>query len=1432
MSLNHENLVELFENTVHEYPNSPAIKDCSHTLTYKELYQLSVKVAAVLHDQKVKEGEQIVCISKKDNYSIICFWGILLSGATPVMLDHDDGLHTNEEKVKVVSPRILIADKNSLASSPVLTSGVVLDFEEMIGNGVQEDGMSLFRRKSIPELCYILLTSGTSGVPKAVQISHKNVLHYTYAIYERMGKPEQVVAAHVTTFSADLGLTNLLLALISGGMLRILNKEESTDPEIFDLILRTDQVSVLKMTPSHLLSVTSGRTKPYEKQISNLILGGEKLSWTTVEKLFSMNFCTHLYNHYGPTETTVGAFAYKVERDSLHFHKTSSVPIGTPLGEGAFFLENEQDQTGELFIGGPGVSVGYLENEAENKKRFIVKKTGESMERYFRTGDLCKRLDDGALEFLHRTDRQVKVRGYRIELGEIEGVFASHEDIENVVICLSDNADHAAIEAFVKVAEGKELSQHTLRAWLSKLLPGYKIPSIIHFYEETPYNANGKIDLKALKKIFSRNAENPGSQAKSVSQHSWAIDVAQMWKNVLGIDEILNTDNFFETGGDSLLAIQMIGRLQRYGYKVHIGHLNARPVFSEFLLLNPEMSLNDQVSTQVTDKNYTYSQNGFLTQKKFDLDEYCQSILLEVEGKVQIREMSVALNYILKSHLQLITPFSKVKEDRDVNKTHSDTNVTVTILEKEEAKVIQIQRVASNIQKQISLENGDLFKAHIFVDPAGKDYIFMTCHHLVIDVISWNIILDEFLEYYENLLDQKLPVVAAENAVNLFYSKKLEDTGIKRPLVPFIQKLFKLPGGLSQQNTKHESQKVYNLVIPDEIAKVLKYMDDHMDSNMLSSFLLSSFGQAILDEFNIPELSVDIEFHGRPQHLELPDLSRSVAWWATTMPVNLQADNCDPFICRDLLKARGEQANMINVSKDDFPERYNDYPDVRFNYLGHFPDEFKNQRISMKPSRFNPGPTRSRDAQKEYQLFFTSRFIGSVLLADIQYQANRFDKQVIDNIIERFFKNLKEALRKENYNVDFAILAKLDGNASSVGQPLYNPGFYNLSDKTSGKKNIFLTGATGFLGIQVLRELLRDSQVSLFCLVRGSDQMHAEDRLEENYTYYFDSLPLESRRRITVIKGDLKFSDFGMTATKYDMLANKIDLIIHAAADINLLKNYSELMNVNITTINHIIAFAGTGKNKEINYVSTLAVSGCLPGGGRVSFAEKDFDYGQEFVSDYEKTKFEAERIIREFFNRGGSGRIYRSGHIAADSVNGKFQHNIHQNRVFQVIKGMMLLEQIPDLYQECVSFSYVDVVAGAIANFSLGKIESDMECLHLENPQYISFRGIAKMLNEMGYGIEVVDLATFNSSVTNFEGIQTDRETVNLFSLWVQRSINSPRNVTYTLADSLDTIACAGLYFPESTYSWFTSMISEGIKTGYFNSGKKRERKLVLAHS
>jgi amino acid adenylation domain-containing protein/thioester reductase-like protein len=1430
MLVNHENLIELFDSIVSKYPNRPAIKDCKSVFTYLELYQLAAGVAGILQQHDVISGERIACISKKDTESIICFWGILLSGAIPVMLDHDDGGCANEAKLKTVSPRILIMDKSDQVTSPVFSSGMIFDFDELIRSNETPPNNFFVDQSVVPEICYILLTSGTSGIPKAVQISHQNVLHYTYAIYHRIGKPQQVIAAHVTTFSADLGLTNLLVALVSGGMLRIFNKEESTDPAVFNGILKKEQVSLLKMTPSHLLSILSGKNEAYEVPVENLILGGEKLSWNIVERLFSLNTCKHLYNHYGPTETTVGVMVYKVEKESVYLHQTASVPIGTPLGNMEIFLENEVDAIGELFIAGPGVSKGYLENDQENEKRFVDKKINGSLQRCFRTGDLCRKLDSGELEFLYRTDRQVKVRGYRIELGEIEVVLISHPEIENVVLALSDNAEHAAIEAFIKIVHGGKLRQDTLREWLNTRLPGYKVPSVIYFYEETPYNANGKIDLKALRKRFAKNGAQAITKIEKEVHHHWATDVEVVWASLLGLEQVSGSDNFFETGGDSLLAIQMIGRLQRYGYVVHISHLNKYPVFNEFIAFKPELLKEENFKPLSAENNHTYSQNSFLSQEKFNLDHYCQSILFETEDQIDIRQLSIALNYVIKNHSQITAPvFNMNAENKEIS-GDVKTDVGITILAQSESKAVQIQKKSVLLQRQICLSCAELFKAHLFIDQSGKDYLLLICHHLVIDVISWNIILDELLEYYNSLLSKSRPIVIPENAVNVFYNKLIESNfSQSEQSDTFGEVLYKLPEQ-SKDYARQEQPKVYHLVIPSEMAEVLKYMDDHKDASMLSSFLLSAFGSALLTAFGLPALSVDIEFHGRPQYQELPDLSRSVAWWATTLPVNLHINNCEPLDCLDLLKNKTDEASTVNLSNKERLDRFSNYPDVRFNYLGHFPAQFGNGQIRLKPSSFNSGPTRGQDAQQEYQLFFTSRFIGTVLSVDLQYQPGRFDKEAIDRIVSLFFNNLKKDLIKEGFNVGSSTLKTLLSNLPSVGQPLYHLNFYQQQTIVPIKqKNVFLTGATGFLGTHILAELLRDDQVAVYCLVRGNALESAENRLKDGYRYYFNTLPDRWQDRVKVIEGDLKFINFGIPVADFDMLTQEIDVVIHAAADINLLKDYAELIDINVNTTRQIITFVGTGKSKELHFVSTLAVSGYLRNTGIRDFAENDFNYGQGFISDYEKTKFEAEHLVREFFKSGGSGKIYRSGHIAADSVKGRFQKNAGQNRIFQIIKGMMLLKSIPEIYAESVSFSYVDVVAAAIVNFSLNKAGSDMQCLHLENTQQISFKNIAGMLNDMGNNIKFVDMDVFRIAIADFDGSIKDKEAVNLMATWIQRSIDFPRNINYVQADSLDAIARNGLYFPDTTYNWFVKLINEEINDGYFNLNKKTKQTAVL---
>ncbi|HEX8528374.1 MAG TPA: SDR family oxidoreductase, partial [Cytophagales bacterium] len=601
------------------------------------------------------------------------------------------------------------------------------------------------------------------------------------------------------------------------------------------------------------------------------------------------------------------------------------------------------------------------------------------------------------------------------------------------------------------------------------------------------------------------------------------------------------------------------------------------------------------------------------------------------------------------------------------------------------------------------------------------------------------VILDELLEYYNQILGQASPVLLPENTVHTF-CKAL--AGKKAgPLLPPAgrREAVRLP---ATPLAAAGAARVCSLALPPAVSDALKCLDEQKGGLTLTGLLFSAFGKAVLEEFGLPEVTIDVEFHGRPQQKELPDLSRSVAWWATTVPVHLPLHQADPGACSTLLRATAEYANHVNAGGGG-ARHFSERPDIRFNYLGHFPEQFGNGGIRMRPSPFNPGPTRSKNAQQEYRLFFTARYIGGQVVADIQYHTAKVAPGSIDSLAERFFGQLTSFLRREQYDCGPARMARLDSNLPSVGQPLHRPEFSHALAQAAGRRNVFVTGATGFLGVHLVKELLRDRDVHVSCLVRGESRHEAEARFEACFRHYFNALPAESRRRIRVITGDLLLPDFGMSPRAYAALADEADLVVHAAADINLIREYGELVPINIGATKKIVDFARTGKRKEVHYVSTLAVSGYAAGERHSRFTEDDFECGQLFVSAYEKTKFEAEKIVRDFLAAGGNGRIYRSSHIAADSVSSRFQRNTGQNRIFQMLKGMLLLKQIPRNYAETVSFSYVDVVARGMAHACLGVLGGGSACLHLENAQSVSFVNMAGMLKEMGYDVEPVDLTT-----------------------------------------------------------------------------------------
>jgi thioester reductase-like protein len=1201
-------------------------------------------------------------------------------------------------------------------------------------------------------------------------------------------------------------------------MLRILDREESTDPALFNKLIDEDNISLVKITPSHLLALVGDVQPKYKSPIKNIVLGGEKLSWETVKTILSLGICSNLFNHYGPTETTIGAIACKIEWSSPHFDVTGSVPLGSALGEGRLFLQAGAGDVGELCITGPGVSIGYFDNDIENEKKFFYRQIDGEPQWCYRTGDICKALPDGNYEFLYRTDRQVKLRGYRVELGEIELALIAHPDIENVAVCMSDHRRDPVMNAYIKPVGGRVLNAAALRSWMQERMPSYKIPSNFFLYSKTPYNSNGKVDMTALKKMFSSEI-NPADYEAEIDTLSWAELVEWTWKKMLNKETVSPSDNFFETGGDSLLAIQLIGKLQRCGFAVHIADLNNHPVMSALIALAPaRASVDTKTPVAGTLQHvFTFPQQSFLLRNEFNPDAYCQSILLETDNKIRVREMAIALNCLLKSHDQLEMAYRKkgssyVKEKRPFHGTWLRTSV----MDAAKPLTTQIQETSTGLLQEISLAKGSLFVAHVMVDPMGKDYLFIACHHLATDVISWHIIINDLLEFYEQALHNGLPAIISENIVDQFLHEISPATDFTDP-VPFTPvKIYRLPEPGPAPVSNVNTVLVNQVVLPTEIAVALKEYDRGKRPGQLPGLLLSAIATAMLTVHAMQKISIDLEFHGRPQQQNFPDLSRSVGWWATTLPANIDLEHAGPAACTRLLEEKALVANRLNAMYDRAAYLSAERPGIRFNYLGQFPAVFGNESSKMKPSAFNPGSTRSQEAHEEYKFCFTARFIGDQLIVDMQYQSRYFNNEALQRVNSLFLHELGKGIQPIFVNANSGRSLSTGSNMPTLGQPLYNVDQHIVLG-SSPARNILLTGATGFLGIHLAEILTSTDACRIYCIVRGENQRHAERRLENEYQYFFGELPAAARNRIQVIKGDITQEDLGLSPVQLAGLADTIDQVIHTAANVNLLKDYEELRQTNIHPIRSLIALAETGRQKEIHYISTLAVSGYIPGGGHRYFSEDDFDNGQAFVSDYERTKFEAEQMVRQFFKKGGAGSIYRVGHIAADSIHGRFQRNIDQNRIFQVIQGILLLKMIPDTYTESLSFSYVDIVAAAIANSCQDNSMQRPQCLHVDNPQYISFTRVAEMLQQSGFDIEVVDMDIFKQAVARFEGRMNDKKTIDLAAVWIQRAIDFPRKVTYAHRKSIDRMALQGLHFPALSHRWLLRMMKDGIRAGYF---------------
>ena len=569
---NHTQTDETFESVVASFnagaertPEALAVACGTETLTYAELRRRADALAHRLRQTGVRRGDAVALCLAPSADMLVALLGILKAGAAYVPAPPDAGAIRIAKHISDSRARIVVSSAQHSALLP-LDGLSIIEIESV----ERTSDVAVRDESESDDLAYIMYTSGSTGEPKGVAVTHGNIANYARAILKVLNDPKAEPAAArsfatVTTLGADLGNTSIFGALTSGAALHVIPPDVATDAERFAAYMTRHRIDVLKITPSHaeaLIAALGDRAAEIVPR-SWIVLGGEALHWQLVETLERIGQA-RILNHYGPTETTVGCATFHVRNGAARAH-SATVPIGRPLDNMQLHVLDRNRQpvpigiTGELYVSGNGVARNYVGRPVETAERFAE---SAPIGRTYRTGDRVRRLPTGDVVFLGRSDRQVKIRGFRVELGEIEAQLASHPGIDAAAVLLSSDG-HARLTAFAARAPGGADDASlgaSLSLWLAQRLPAHMVPNHVQLLNALPLNANGKVDYAALAKSA---ATTPLAEPERVEARTPLENIIlAVWSETLKNDRIGVGDNFFDLGGDSLLAVRTLGPLK------------------------------------------------------------------------------------------------------------------------------------------------------------------------------------------------------------------------------------------------------------------------------------------------------------------------------------------------------------------------------------------------------------------------------------------------------------------------------------------------------------------------------------------------------------------------------------------------------------------------------------------------------------------------------------------------------------------------------------------------------------------------------------------------------------------------------------------------------------------------------------------------------
>jgi amino acid adenylation domain-containing protein/non-ribosomal peptide synthase protein (TIGR01720 family) len=1018
-------------------PDAIAVRQGEVRLSYAELDTRANQLAHHLQARGVGPGTLVALCLERSPEMVIGIVAILKAGAAYVPVDPsyptDRILFILEDTdAPVLLTQTSLVDQLPQTNATLVHMDTEADAIAAHPTSAPECGAG------VHDLVYVIYTSGSTGKPKGVVITHRKLVISNAARVAAFGHtPDAFLLLSSVAF--DSSVVGIFWTLCGGGTLVLLPPGAEKDLPTIPATVASANVSHLLTLPSFYRLILENSRPEQLNSLQTVIVAGEACPLKMVEHHKNLMPGVGLFSEYGATETTVFSSVYDCLTQTLPI-----APVGAPIENAQMYVLDPRcnpcpiGTPGEVHFGGVALANGYLRRPELTADRFIPDHLGAIPGgRLYKSGDLARHLENGDVEFLGRLDNQVKIRGFRIELEEIEIELLRHPAVkESAVLALTDLSDEKRLVGYVLVEEGMTAPSVTeLRDFLMETLPDFMAPGVFVFMDDFPRTPNGKVDRKALPEPGSERPELESDFEAPTSPAETAL--AEIWADVLGLDNVGVNDNFFELGGDSILSIQIVSRAKQAGLKLTPRMLFENQTIAELAaeagVAGAPVAEAEQGEV-VGAVPLTPVQHWF-----FELDlpnpgHWNMPMLMEARRRLEPDALRTALGALLLHHDALRARFRRDGEawvgeiagaDEDVPLEIEDLSGTPAA-----DQPAELAARAARHQASLDIERGPLMRVVLFECGEGRSQqLLWIIHHLAIDGVSWRILLEDL----ETALDR----IEAGAAVEL-----------PAKTTSFRHWAQQLTGHATSDTQREES--AHWLALADAPADALTGVPplDHADGENIESsarkvtvsldaertrallsevpktyntqindVLLTALVHALAGWTGERTVLVNLEGHGREEIGGGLDLSRTVGWFTTDYPVQLTDES--PYEPGAALRSIKEQLRRVprqgfgfGVSQYLDPdaavrERFDALPQpvVGFNYLGQFDQVFR-EEARFSYSTAPTGPSQAPDGRRVFVMEAYGLVSQGRLEMDFEYSENLHERATIQALAETFIDSL------------------------------------------------------------------------------------------------------------------------------------------------------------------------------------------------------------------------------------------------------------------------------------------------------------------------------------------------------------------------------------------------------------------------------------------